>query len=378
MTLSLYFYYLSFKNQDYKPAILGGFLLLLVAFTHEAASFLLLVTATVITFILLIFRPKLNILVNYGAFLSIGIISLIFLGVSIFVFRPELITSILHSGFTQTTGLLVTLSPNENRPLNILAYPYYLGIILSIFSLVGLIWALKVRRMKDVYVILWFLVLVITSFAYIIGINVISYRLLIYIAIPLAILAGLGVSKTYNLIKNRQQDFRWNFSLIFIIVLFSLSTALGYITVTSPHIAIFGDETKYGTFTISPPTPAGQEVIDWFQQNGDKSKVLVSSNEFFAMYILAITGQPISYQESALVGESSIKSMKNANIGYLLYDKNLTFSGEGDKEANGQYANFSYDLGLLFFNQDPHNLIPSYAHIVYENDQYIICEVKYD
>ena len=71
MTLSLYFYYLSFKNQDYKPAILGGFLLLLVAFTHEAASFLLLVTATVITFILLIFRPKLNILVNYGAFLSI-------------------------------------------------------------------------------------------------------------------------------------------------------------------------------------------------------------------------------------------------------------------------------------------------------------------
>jgi hypothetical protein len=194
----------------------------------------------------------------------------------------------------------------------------------------------------------------------------------------LAILAGLGVSKTYNLIKNRQQDFRWNFSLIFIIVLFSLSTALGYITVTSPHIAIFGDETKYGTFTISPPTPAGQEVIDWFQQNGDKSKVLVSSNEFFAMYILAITGQPISYQESALVGESSIKSMKNANIGYLLYDKNLTFSGEGDKEANGQYANFSYDLGLLFFNQDPHNLIPSYAHIVYENDQYIICEVKYD
>ena len=85
------------------------------------------------------------------------------------------------------------------------------------------------------------------------------------------------------------------------------------------------------------------------------------------MFLVADTMQPLSRDNRALTGKINQSSLTKENIGYIVYDKRLKFSS-----SNQLYR--TVPGGLLFFSKDIHSIIPIYAKIVYENDDFIICE----
>ncbi len=62
-----------------------------------------------------------------------------------------------------------------------------------IFAVIGVVFAIKKMQKKNIYIIVWIVTMFLLSEAYWFGINVISYRVLIYLLIPLSILGGFGV-----------------------------------------------------------------------------------------------------------------------------------------------------------------------------------------
>jgi hypothetical protein len=87
------------------------------------------------------------------------------------------------------------------------------------------------------------------------------------------------------------------------------------------------------------------------------------------MFLVADTGQPLSRHKRLLIGKINQSSLINENIGYLVYDKTLKFSS-----SNQTYR--AEPGGLVYFSKDIHQIIPKYAKIVYENNDFIVCKVQ--
>jgi hypothetical protein len=123
---------------------------------------------------------------------------------------------------------------------------------------------------------------------------------------------------------------------------------------------------------IAPPSNSDVDMANWFKQNGDKNKSVLITNLNSGIILMALSGQPISTINTTslhyLDGTSKIKNSTIGNkIGYLVYDKRLTFSSQNSTSIIlGQY---------VYFSKNIHTIIPSNAHIVHENDNYIICEI---
>jgi hypothetical protein len=114
----------------------------------------------------------------------------------------------MQQGITAITGLSTSLP--INRSLGLFSYLGNLGILVLIFSLIGGISILKKIQMKefmrkDLVILVWILSMFLLSNAYWFGINVISYRVLIYLLIPLSILGGYGINVIYQKLKNNER-----------------------------------------------------------------------------------------------------------------------------------------------------------------------------
>ena len=69
------------------------------------------------------------------------------------------------------------------------------------------------------------------SNAYWFGVNVITYRVLIYLLLPLSILGGFGLNQVYLKLKNYKNFSSKNFRISFLISVFALATFSGILTV---------------------------------------------------------------------------------------------------------------------------------------------------
>jgi len=377
LPLSVYFYYYSLKEKSIKYAVLAGLLFTIIILTHETASLSLFLIITSFSIIELILYRNKSIFKDYGAFLILPI-SLLITGVlALLIFAPYIINSILQLGFTASTGFITSIS--NNRPLGVLPYIGYLGVIVLPFALVGAIVAFKKLEKNDIVIFTWIIVMFLLSNAYWFDVNVVTYRVLVYLLLPLSILGGFGLSQVYLKLKNYKNFSSKNFRISFLISIFVLATFSGILTVESPKIATFSVKNQYGNIQIAPPSPSEIDLARWFNENGDKSKSILTNNLFTGTFLVTETGMPLHYGFEDFNKNIPESAFKSAGIGYIVLDKRWTFNSTNGtpyfKEVNdGDF------YPLVYYNGDIpshiNEILPNFIKVVYQNDDFIICQVQ--
>jgi hypothetical protein len=206
---------------------------------------------------------------------------------------------------------------------------------------------------------------------------VISARLLIYMIIPLSILGGFGVSQVYYRLKNYERFSSERFRSAFLIGMFSLSLLFGVLNVSDPNMGSYYADTIFSSVKISPPSSSEVDLADWFKINGDKNKSITISNLYTGVFIAAEASMPINYGFTNVNNTTPISYFKSNNIGYIVYDKRLVlppdFNTLNRYQANSEMFPIFYYNKILY--QNVAKLKPDYAKVVYENNDFIVCEI---
>lgn len=369
--IAVYFFYMSIKRNTYKYALISGLMLVLMAFIHQSATFLLFLTITAFAIIGSILNRDLCIFKKYIAWIIPPVFLGVILSIIVMVLDPNIVNTILQNGISTVTGLRDSISYDYNQPLSLINYVRQLGIIVLLFAFVGLLMAFKSRlpkriANKSVLILVWIAAMFLFSKLNWFGINMVSYRVLIYLLIPLSILGGFGLYQVYNW-GNKKLNLPVGHLILGIV--FLVAAVNGALIADNPKIATFGAQTELGNISIAPPSSSEIDLARWFNKYGDKNKRVVISNYYSGMFLTADTLQPLSRDNHALTGKISQSSLIKENIGYLVYDKRLKFSS-----TKQLYR--AEPGGLLYFSKDIHQIIPEYAKIVYENSDFIVCKVR--
>lgn len=382
LPLAVYLYYLSIRDKNLKMAFISGFLLVLMIGIHLAAPLTLFLTISTISLIELILYNDLGVLKNYGTFL-LSLIIMILVGLlGMLLLSPDLLQSILNQGITAATGMATSLV--SSRPLSILGYLGNLGPLACIFGFIGLITAFQYKKVKDMFLVVWLAAMVLLSVSYLIGVNIISYRVLIYILIPLSVLGGMGVKLVYQKIKHNPLLSSKKLSFAFLVIIFALSTLNGFLIVNNPNVSQFFVKSEFGNIQIAPPSDSEVDLAQWFQKNGNKSRSIIISNQFTGVFLATQAGMPMhygfEYYSLKSLPTATLDATKSEGIGYIVYDKKLVLS---PPDESGLYIKSVYYefYPLYYFSQEIQNNIdlikPDYTKLVYENQEFIVCEVFY-
>lgn len=374
LPLAVYFYYSSVKNRNLRYAFIAGILMLVVAATHQAAFLCLFIVVSSITIVDILFYRELSIFKNYGAFISSMLILVAAAVLALALIRPELFQNILDQGISATLGYSTSI--NYTIQLSPLKYLQYFGVLVTIFALIGAYFAVKLRRRKDIYVFTWIISLLLLSNAYLIGINVLAPRLLIYIVIPLSILGGFGVENVYKRLKSTERFSSDKFRTMFLLVVFSLAVVFGILTAANPTMGTFSAKTEFGSVQIAPPSESEVELADWFKTNGNKNQSILIQNIYTGIFIAEQTGMPINFGFEYLNSSTPRSFFDIGNVGYIVYDKRLVLPNQNASLNKTKVTTELYPL--FYFNQEYYtdlNLTqPNYFKVVYENDDFIVCQ----
>lgn len=374
LPLSVYFYYRSIKENLLKYAFLSGILFVAIILTHNAASLMLFLTISALSMIELVVYRNIHIFKFYGVFL-LSMILLMVIGVlALLVFQPDIFNSILGQGLTAATGFITSIS--SNRPLSAQGY-FNIGFLVLIFAAIGMVFSINNRRKDDVFILTWILVMFLVSIAYLFGINVISYRVLVYILIPLSVIGGFGLSEICDKLKASKRFSSVKFRSAFLVCVFLLGVLSGVLTVQAPDVATFEVQNKYGPLEIAPPSASMVDLAGWFNENGDKDRSILTNNLFTGTFLATVSGMPIHYGFEDFNRNISQSALKEAGIGYIVLDKRLnTGSNNETLELIKVKAEF---YPLVYFNKPVptslHELLPDFIKVVYENQDYIVCQV---
>lgn len=358
LPFSIYFYYRSIKTPRLKFACASGALMGIIALIHPAATLCLFISITFITFALLLAAFKGDVkfkivISNYGIFILTG-----------FIIAGSWCLPSLYIKSLGVPGGIATSIPSSVGT-SILNYPKALGYLVCGFAIIGLARAYRRFGLRDLFIISWALSMFILSKAYYFGVNVISYRVLIYILLPLSILAGSGLEFAFKTL--RRMD--WSVARIFLILIFLFSLFQCAANFSNSRVADFGVLTAYGRVSIAPPTVGEVELAEWFEKEADKGKVASFSNYYTGVFVMAYSGQSINPLVEDFQGIPGKDELYKDDIGYLVYDKRLKM-----------YDNlpFASSRNLLYYNPSMVNLSDlacDYLDKVYENREFVVYRV---
>ena len=370
--LVVYLYYKSVISKKYVYALISSILFLMVILTHQATTLLLFLIITSITLVVGIIKRNRSFIPSYAIFLSIPIIATLLLYIAALLMAPNYANSILTVITTYTPSL------PHSEPISIFKYMVYLGIVL-IFVIIGSVVALKRRETKDLFIIVWIIVIFFMSNSYWFGVNVYTMRLLIHLLIPLSILGGLGLSYLYLDYKKLEYPSK-KVRTIFLITIFLITTLFAVSTVKDSNFEVIPNHNSqpYGTSDmiipqIAPPTSSDMELATWFDINGDKKSVIVSNNYATNQFIVALTGQPVAdvvSSEHVLEWGFGASELTDKNVGYFIFDKRLKFFLYPNKKIISKG-------GFIFYNSNFNitTLIPPNAKLLYENSYYMVFKI---
>lgn len=389
LPLAVYLYYRSLKEKNLKIALLGGVLLIVVLATHQAATLCLVLAIASITLMELVVYRNFKALGNFISFfmgiIAIGIVGLI----SLQIIAPQLLQTLLQQGISVITGMSTSLP--FNRPLGIYSYLGNLGVLVLLFSVIGAVAAVKRHQQKDNVILVWIIAMILLSNAYWFGVNVISYRVLIYLLIPLSILGGYGIHVTCQKLKSYPRFSSKNVRSMILVVILVLSMLSAVFAVSNPDISVFSVKNEFGNVQIAPPSDSEVDLANWFIENGNKSRYIVISNQFTGMFLAARTMMSFhdgfeyfSTNSNVTIEKESVKSstltnFKQANVGYIVYDKRLVVK-PSQNNLSLRIVNSEF-FPLPYFTQDIHsninNIKPEFSEVVYENPDFIVCEINW-
>lgn len=382
LPLSVYFYYRCIKENLLKYAFISSILFVVIILTHIAASFILFLIITIFSLLELMAYRNIRIFKFYGAFLLIPA-CLVMVGLLyLLLFQPDVLYSILNEGISVATGIATSIA--YNRPLSMEGY-LNLGIMVLIFGFIGIIFSLNKMRgkalhklpKKDLLILIWILLMFLLSIAYIFGINIISYRLLVYLLLPLSIIGGFGLNELYERLKTSKSLSSDKFRASLLVAVFSLAILSGVLTVENPDFGTFQVKNEYGSLDIAPPSDSMVDLAGWFNAHGDKNKSILTNNLFTGTFLATMSGMPIHYGFESFNKDTSQSALKDAKIGYLVLDKRLSFNS--DNETLKLIYVKSEFYPMVYFNkpvsESLEELLPDFVKVVYENQDYIVCQI---
>ncbi len=376
LPIAVYLYYKSINERILKYALISGSIFLLTILIHPAAPLCLFLVVTSFTILGLIINRDINILKNYAAFFIFLIILIVGGLITIFLLKPELFSSIMHQGLA-AIGFGTQLY--YNKPMGAFSYLRNIGILALVFAVTGAVFAFKKMHKKHMYIFIWILAMFLLSNVYWFGINVISYRVLIYLLIPISILGGFGLSQVYYKFKEYKTISSRSFRSAFLICIFVLSILSGVLTVENPKLATFGATTKFGYIQTAPPTNSEIDMANWFNENGNKSRSVLISNLYSGYFLAAESGMPIHKNFEKFNKRTPLSLFEKEKIGYIVYDKQLTFNSTNGtiyvQKVDSEFSPIYYFSGDIHANID--KIIPDNVKVVYENKDFIICKVQY-
>lgn len=374
LPLSVYFYYISITEKTLKYAVISGILFILVCLSHQAAILCLILVIIAFTLLEIILSRKITVLKNFGAFLSVGIILGIIGLIMLLILKPELLNSIIQNG-TQAIGFGTKL--NYNKTFSGIGYLSHLGALVSLFALVGAVLSIKLRSKKGLFVLTWIAVLFLLSKAYWFGINVISYRVLVYLLIPMVILGGFALSHVYYHLKDYKRFSSPRFRSSFLIAVLSLSMFFGVLTVTNSEMGVFYAKPASGNFQIAPPTTSEVELAGWFKSNGVKNESILTNNLYSGTLVSSYADMPLHYGFEYFNGSTPQSDFQKEGIGYIVLDKRLTLPSKNgtfylQKENSEFYPMFYYTGDITSHLNE---IVPSFAKLVYQNQDFLVFKV---
>ena len=375
--LVIYLYYRAINTKNYKYALLSSLLFFIVILTHQETTLLLFTIITTITIVTVFLKREKSflkrILKNYALFWSLPLIAALILYITSIIFHPIFANTFLH---TITTEYLAPLPFSD--PISDPKYVAYLGIVL-IFAIIGSIVALKRRDCRDIFILVWLIVIFFVSKSYWIGVNVYTIRLLIHLLLPLSIVGGMGLSYLYTDYKKKEFPSK-PIRTIFLITIFLISTLFAIVKVTDSDFQIIPHYNlePYGTSYIQipqivPPTSSDTELTGWFEKYGDKKSVVVSNNYETNQFILTTTGQPIAdviSSEHVIMWGFRTSELAQKDVGYFVVDKRLNFSSNTTNII---------DHGAFIFSNKNDNLtsqLDSNFKLVYQNQNYKVFKIE--
>jgi len=250
--LFVYGYYKSMGSSSKIYPLFSGLILGLMAMTHLLSALIILAVVTLSTAALYIgkydIRPW-NLLIILGSGL--------------------LFASVWYAPLIVKHGFIFKPPPTVALPLN--KYLTHLGLLISILSLAGIIHAAGRRKKRDIIMIVWIVFVLVLSFAYLVGVKVLSERVLYFALFPMATLSASIFTSI------RIENSKWPFyALVLMVSMYCLYDGLAL--VSSLKLEVSDSEL---------------DVAEWFRYNGDHVSVVVSDYHIQAP-IVAIAGQPVS------------------------------------------------------------------------------------
>lgn len=195
---------------------------------------------------------------------------------------------------------------------------------------------------------------------------------------PLAILGGSGLNYVYRKLNNYKPLSSSKVRTGLLVAVFSLSIISGVLTLEDPHISTFGARTEFELVQIAPPSDSEVDLANWFNSNGNKNKTVLISNLYSGMFLATETGIPIHYGFEYFNNTTPQSIFDKNNIGYIVYDKRLVLpSSNGTLYMQKVDSEF---YPLMYYSEDIHknikSIMPSFSRVVYENKDFIVCEVE--
>lgn len=375
-TLTIYCYYEASTEQDYRYSLLAAILSVLTLLTHFSSFVYLMLLLFVLMIVQTVLLRKIH-GIEYYLYI---IIPIFFMGILmllvLFVLSPSHIGQILTGIYSIVSNPFDLLMGQVAMGLE--RYVRCVGIFSLIFAIIGLVFSFK--KKEFLFVSLWALIAFVITNLHWFGIPVYTYRLLIYLMVPMVILGGYGASNLLEKIESHNKKS----ALIFVIVIIILSFGSGLININDSSVNIYSATTEQSTYQIAPPTSDEQEVINWFENETVGNKSILTNNLFFGTVLSSIDEIPLHYgfdiYTNKTLTKSSLDSLQKEQIGYIIYDKELTFNNTSDNQILGvKYVNGTYYPSYYFtqeITEDNFNNIKlSSTEKVFENERFIICKV---
>jgi hypothetical protein len=321
--ISLLFFYQALQKNKYKYAIFSGILTGIMLLTHA-------LTAGILIGVILVYLLSLKIRRSNVQYKYIWI----YLGTSLLLAMVWYVPLFVKYGYIFQNPNPVLITPISY----LMTLMKTLGIPAIILGAIGFVFFLKFKPSNwsnsDILIISWLLFILILSNAYLFGFKILIDRILNFAVFPAAVLAALGVE--YMRIRFNRKIY---LSIVAILIIGVVIMGFYYSTSIKPMVS-----------------SSQQDVGEWFNQNGDKTRVVMSLTEGLDPIIVSISRQPVS------TGGYHPGMIKMLN-------RSLYYSG------NFQPYNLIQDDIGYFVEQSPipH---PPYFTLVYQNQDYKIWRVE--
>lgn len=352
--LSCVFFYLGSNNNNKTDIIISALCLALISNLHMATLLLTIGVLGLYSLILLLGR-----ILNFKH-------AIMFILIFILVGLPWWLYVDITYGFV--------FNSQGATPLFITNFIYkYYGIIPFVFTIVGYYMLYKDKTERTLFLFVWTLSLVLLSQTTFIGINSVSIRILEVAGYPLILVAGIGFTTIYDYFR------KYSKLLLVLLVIFATLSSIAYTDSYTPdvlepddckdtllsnqaHLVIDPVGTILKPSVISSRFGNSQlardryDVLNYFRNNGDGSLV-VCEDAIMDTIIVSTSNMSVVYggfTESIpdyvvdpvhiVQNHSTASEIHDLNMGYILLNKNTP--------------------------------TPTYADVVYSNDNYNICKIK--